>query len=175
EFESAEKHLLPRLIEQENLRGTFHCHTVASDGHNTLEEMAAAAQELGLQDLGSSGHSKSSIQAHGIDAAKLRSQIAAIRKLNKKVDRFRVLAGVECDILRDGKLDFSDEILAELDFAVASIHSVFNLSEAEMTKRVIRAMENPFVTILAHPTGSVLLNSEPYSISIPVVLDVAAA
>src|SRR5207237_1531793 len=103
EFESAEKHVLPRLIEQENLRGTFHCHTVASDGHNTLEEMAAAAQELGLQYLGIAEHSKSSIQAHGIDAAKLRSQIAAIRKLNKKVDRFRVLAGVECHILRDGQ------------------------------------------------------------------------
>src|SRR5439155_939787 len=144
EFEAAEQHSLPKLIERENLRGTFHCHTVASDGHNTLEEMAAAAQELGLEYLGIAEHSKSSIQAHGIDAAKLRSQTGAIRKLNKKFDGFRVFAGVECDILRDGKLDFDDEILAELDFAVASIHSVFNLSEAEMTKRIIRAMENPF-------------------------------
>src|SRR5207253_1597631 len=139
EFEAAEKHSLPRLLEQDNLCGTFHCHTVASDGHNTLEEMAVAAQELGLEYLGTAEHMKSSIQAHGIDAAKLRSQIAAIRKLNKKLDGFRVFAGVECDILRDGKLDFDDEILAELDFAVASIHSVFNLSEAEMTKRIIRA------------------------------------
>src|SRR2546421_2582342 len=143
EFEAAESGKLPRLIELENLRGTFHCHTVASDGHNTLEEMAAAAQELGLEYLGIAEHSKSSIQAHGIDALKLRSQILAIRKLNKKFDGFRVFAGVECDILRDGKLDFDDEILGELDFAVASIHSVFNLSEAEMTKRIIRAMENP--------------------------------
>src|SRR5438874_11327435 len=127
EFEAAEKHSLPRLIEKENLRGTFHCHTVASDGHNTLEEMATAAQELGLEYLGIAEHSKSSIQAHGIDALKLRSQIAAIRKLNKKLDGFRVFAGVECDVLRDGKLDFGDEILAELDFAVVSIHSVFNL------------------------------------------------
>ena len=175
EFEAAEKHSLPRLIEKENLRGTFHCHTVASDGHNSLEEMAAAAQELGLQYLGIADHSKSSIQAHGIDAAKLKSQIAAIRKLNKKSDDFRIFAGVECDILRDGKLDFEDEILAELDFVVASIHSVFNLSEAEMTKRVIRAIENPFVTILAHPTGRLLLKREPYSIDIPAVLDAAAA
>jgi DNA polymerase (family X) len=175
EFEAAEKHSLPRLLEQDNLRGTFHCHTVASDGHNTLEEMAVAAQELGLEYLGIAEHSKSSIQAHGIDAAKLRSQIAAIRKLNKKLDGFRVFAGVECDILRDGKLDFDDEILAELDFAVASIHSVFNLSEAEMTKRIIRAMENPFVTILAHPTGRLLLKRDPYLVDVRAVLEAAAA
>ncbi|PYL54906.1 MAG: DNA polymerase/3'-5' exonuclease PolX [Verrucomicrobia bacterium] len=174
EFEAAEKHALPRLIEKENLRGTFHCHTVASDGHNTLEEMAAAAQELGLEYLGIAEHSKSSIQAHGIDVLKLRSQILAIRKLNKKLDGFRVFAGVECDILRDGKLDFDDEILGGLDFAVASIHSVFNLSEAEMTKRIIRAMENPFITILAHPTGRLLLKREPYAIDVPAVLEAAA-
>jgi len=175
EFEAAEDHSLPRLIEKENLRGTFHCHTVASDGHNTLEEMAAAAQELGLEYLGIAEHSKSSIQAHGIDAAKLKSQVAAIRKLNRQFDGFRLLAGVECDILRDGKLDFEDEILAELDFVVASVHSVFNLSEIEMTRRVIRAMENPFVTILAHPTGRLLLKREPYAIDVPAVLDAAAS
>lgn len=175
EFEAAENHSLPRLIEKENLRGTFHCHTVASDGHNTLEEMADAAQELGLEYLGIAEHSKSSIQAHGIDAAKLKSQIAAIRKLNKKFDGFRVFTGIECDILRDGTLDFDDEILSELDFVVASVHSVFNLSEAEMTKRVIRAMENRFVTILAHPTGRLLLKREPYAINIPAVIDAAAA
>src|SRR5438270_6059095 len=175
EFEAAERHLLPRLLERENLRGTFHCHTVASDGHNTLEEMAAAAQELGLEYLGIAEHSKSSIQAHGIDVTKLHSQIAAIRKLNKSFDGFRLFAGIECDILRDGKLDFPDEILAQLDFAVASIHSVFSLSEAEMTKRVIRAMKNPFITILAHPTGRLLLKRESYSIDIPAVLEAAAA
>jgi len=175
EFEAAENHSLPRLIEKENLRGTFHCHTVASDGHNTLEEMADAAQELGLEYLGIAEHSKSSIQAHGIDAPKLKSQIGAIRKRNKKFDGFRLFAGVECDILRDGKLDFDDEILSELDFVVASVHSVFNLSEAEMTKRVILAMENRFVTILAHPSGRLLLKREPYSIDIPAVLDAAAA
>jgi DNA polymerase (family 10) len=175
EFEAAENHSLPKLLEKENLRGTFHCHTVASDGHNTLEEMATAAQELGLDYLGIAEHSKSSIQAHGIDAPKLKSQIAEIRKLNKKFHGFRLFAGVECDILRDGTLDFDDAILSELDFVVASVHSVFNLSEAEMTKRVIRAMENRFVTILAHPTGRLLLKREPYSIDIPAVLDAAAA
>jgi DNA polymerase (family X) len=175
EFEAAEKHSLPRLIEKENLRGTFHCHTVASDGHNTLEEMAQAAQELGLEYVGIADHSRSSVQAHGIDATKLRSQVAAIRKLNKQLDGFRLFAGLECDILRDGKLDFEDEILAELDFVVASVHSVFNLPEAEMTKRVIRAMENPLITILAHPTGRLLLKREPYVIDVPAVLDAAAA
>jgi DNA polymerase (family 10) len=175
EFEAAETHSLPRLLEQDNLRGTFHCHTVASDGHNTLEEMVTAAQKLGLEYLGIAEHSKSSIQAHGIDAVKLRSQIAAIRKLNKKSNGFRVFAGVECDILRDGRLDFDDELLAELDYAVASIHSVFNLSEAEMTERIIRAMENPSITILGHPTGRLLLKRDPYLVDVPAVLEAAAA
>ncbi len=174
EFEAAEKHLLPRLIEKENLRGTFHCHTTASDGHNTLEEMAEAAQALGLEYLGIADHSRSSIQARGLDEAKLRAQVAAIRKLNKKFDGFRLFAGVECDILRDGSLDFEDKVLSELDYVVASIHSVFNLSEPDMTRRVIRAMENPFVTMLAHPTGRLLLKREPYQIDIPAILDAAA-
>ena len=175
EFEAAEKHALPRLIEKENLRGTFHCHTVASDGHNSLEEMAEAAQALGLEYLGIAEHSKSSIQAHGLDEAELRAQIAAIESLNKKFDGFRIFAGVECDVLRDGHLDFSDDVLAELDFVIASVHSVFNLSEAEMTKRMIRAMENRFVTILGHPTGRLLLQREPYQVDVPAILDAAAA
>jgi DNA polymerase (family 10) len=174
EFEAAEKHSLPKLIEKENLRGTFHCHTTASDGHNSIEEMAEAAQALGLEYLGIADHSRSSIQAHGIDEAKLRFQIAAIRKLNKKLDGFRVFAGVECDILRDGSLDLPDEVLAKLDYVIVSVHSVFNLSETEMTQRVIRAMENPFVTMLAHPTGRLLLRREPYKIDIPAILDAAA-
>jgi DNA polymerase (family 10) len=175
EFEAAANHSLPRLIEKENLRGTFHCHTVASDGHNTLEEMAEAAQELGLQYLGIAEHSHSSIQAHGLDETKLRAQIAAIRKLNKKFDGFRIFAGIECDILRDGSLDFPDEVLSELDFAVASVHSVFNLSEAEMTKRIIRAMENPYITMLGHPTGRLLLKREPYVVDLAAIIDAAAA
>ena len=165
---------MPRLIETENLRGTFHCHTTASDGHNSLEEMAAAAQELGLQYLGIADHSRSSIQAHGLDQARLRAQTAAIRALNKSFDGFRLFAGVECDILRDGSLDFDDETLAELDYVVASIHSAFTLSEAEMTRRIIRAMNNRFVTMLAHPTGRLLLKRDPYAVDIPALLDAAA-
>src|SRR6266568_420929 len=173
EFEAAEKHSLPKLIEKENLRGTFHCHTTASDGHNSIEEMAEAAQTLGLEYLGIADHSRSSIQAHGIDETKLRFQIAAIRKLNKNFRGFRVFAGIECDILRDGSLDFSDDVLAQLDYVIVSVHSVFNLSETEMTQRVIRAIENPLVTMLAHPTGRLLLKREPYQIDIPAILDAA--
>jgi DNA polymerase (family 10) len=174
EFEAAEKHSLPRLIEKENLRGTFHCHTTASDGHNSIEEMAEAAQALGLEYLGIADHSRSSIQAHGIDEPKLRFQIATIRKLNKELHGFRVFAGIECDILRDGSLDFPDDVLAQLDYVIASVHSVFNLSEPEMTQRVIRAIENRLVTMLAHPTGRLLLKRESYQIDIPAILDAAA-
>ena len=174
EFEAAENHSLPKLIEKENLRGTFHCHTTASDGHNSIEEMAEAAQALGLEYLGIADHSRSSIQAHGIEETELRAQSATIRKLNKKLHGFRVFAGVECDILRDGSLDFPDEVLSELDYVIVSVHSVFNLNEAEMTARVIRAIENPFVTMLAHPTGRLLLKREPYQINIPAILDAAA-
>ena len=174
EFEAASEGCLPRLIEKENLRGTFHCHTTASDGRSSLEEMANAAEELGLQYLGIADHSRSSIQAHGLDEARLRVQLAAIRRLNKGRKDFRIFAGVECDILRDGSLDFPDELLAELDYVVASVHSAFTLSEAEMTKRVIRAIQNPYVTMLAHPTGRLLLQREPYAIDIPAIIEAAA-
>ena len=174
EFEAAEKGKLPRLIELENLRGTFHCHTTASDGHNSLEEMVAAAQELGLEYIGIADHSRSSVQAHGLDTARLNVQRAQIRKLQSTLTDIRVFSGIECDILRDGSLDFDDEILAQLDFVVASVHSTFNLSEADMTKRVIRAVSNPFVTMLAHPTGRLLLKREGYAIDIPAVLEAAA-
>ena len=174
EFEAAAAGTLPRLIETENLRGTFHCHTTASDGHNSLDEMAAAAQELGLQYLGIADHSRSQIQAHGLDVSRLREQVAAIRKLNRGFEGFRLFAGVECDILRSGTLDFEDEVLAELDYVVASIHSVLTLSEGDMTKRIIRAMENRFVTMLAHPTGRLLLKRDAYAVDIPAVIEAAA-
>src|SRR5438045_1806685 len=122
EFEAAESGKLPRLIELENLRGTFHCHTTASDGHNSLDEMVAAAQELGLEYIGIADHSRSSVQAHGLDAARLKVQQAQIRKLQSTLSDIRIFSGIECDILRDGSLDFGDEILAQLDFVVASVH-----------------------------------------------------
>ena len=175
EFEAAATDRLPDLIAKENLRGTFHCHTSASDGRDTLETMAAAAQALGLEYLGIADHSRSSVQARGLDEVRLRAQGAAIRKLNQECDHFRIFAGLECDILRNGELDFPDEILANLDFVVASVHSAFGLPEAEMTRRIICALENPYVTMLAHPTGRLLLQREPYAVDIPAVLEAAAA
>ncbi len=175
EIEAAADGKLPRLLEAENLRGAFHCHTSASDGRNTIEEMAAAAQALGLEYLGIADHSRSSIQAGGLDAARLCKQVSDIRTLNKTFDGFRIFAGVECDILRDGSLDFEDEILAQLDYVVASVHSAFQLPEAEMTERIIRAISNPHVTFLAHPTGRLLLRRPGYALDIPAILDAAAA
>ena len=174
EFEAAAKHKLPDLVKLEQLKGTFHNHTRASDGRNTLAEMAAAAMELGLEYLGIADHSKASFQANGLDAARLKKQIAEIKALNKDFDGFRLFSGTECDILKDGELDFGDGILAQLDYVVASVHSSFTLGEAEMTKRLIRAMENPHVTMLGHMTGRLLLKRESYAVNTPAVLDAAA-
>jgi len=176
EIEAAAAHNLPKLIELENLRGTFHNHTTASDGRSTLEEMAHAARDLGLAYLGIADHSKSSFQARGLDEKRLLDQIADIKKLNERLaGELTIFSGTECDILKDGSLDFPDEILGQLDYVVASVHSSFQLGEAEMTKRLIRAMENPHITMLGHLTGRLLLSREPYQVNIPAVLEAAAA
>jgi len=175
EFAVAEKGELPDLIEWTNLRGTFHCHTTESDGRASLEDMAAAAQELGLQYLGIADHSKSSVQAHGLDEKRLLDQVARIRELNKTFDDFRLFAGTECDIRKDGSLDFSDEILAQLDYVVVSVHASFTVSESEMTERIIKAISNPHVTMMGHLTGRLLLTREPYKVNIPAVIEAAAA
>ena len=178
EIAAADEGRLPTLIEWSNLRGTFHCHTTASDGKNSLIEMARAAIDLGLQYLGIADHSKSSFQAHGLDASRLAEQVAQIRKFNESEDfreaGFRLFTGTECDILKDGELDFPDDVLASLDYVVASIHSGFTAGEAEMTKRIIKAIQNPFVTMLGHPTGRLLLSREPYAVNIPAVIEAAA-
>jgi DNA polymerase (family 10) len=175
EIEAAEKHALPRLVEWSNLRGAFHNHTTASDGRSTLEDMVAAAKELGLEYLGIADHSKASFQANGLDEKRLAAQVARIAEINATEKDIHIFTGTECDILKDGSLDFSDDILASLDYVVASIHSSFTLPAAEMTARIIRAMENPFVTMLAHPTGRLLLGREAYQLDIPAILDAAAA
>ncbi len=172
EIEAAEARSLPHLIEWQNLRGTFHNHTTESDGRATLEDMAAAARELGLEYLGIADHSRSSFQAHGLDSARLSEQVKQIRALSD--DSLHLFAGTECDILKDGSLDFPDDVLASLDYVVASIHSSFTLSEAEMTKRIIRAISNPFVTMLGHLTGRLLLTREPYQVNIPAIIEAAA-
>jgi DNA polymerase (family 10) len=138
--------------------------------------MAEAARELGLEYLGIADHSKSSFQANGLDATRLLAQQKEIAALNEQLDgELTLLAGTECDILKDGSLDFPDEVLAGLDYVVASVHSSFTLGEAAMTKRLIRAMENPYVTMLGHMTGRILLSREPYAVDIPAVLEAAAA
>jgi DNA polymerase (family 10) len=175
EIDAAEKHKLPHLIEWTNLRGTFHNHTTASDGRATLENMVAAAKELGLEYLGIADHSKASFQASGLDEIRLAAQVARIAELNAADKDFRIFAGTECDILKDGSLDFPDEVLATLDYVVASVHSSFTMPEAEMTNRIIRACENPHVTMLGHLTGRLLLSREPYQLNIPAILDAAAA
>lgn len=179
EVELAERGALPALVELENLRGTFHCHTTASDGRNSLAEMAGAAQALGLQYLGIADHSRSSVQANGQDEGRLLAQVGEIRRLNEEFaaagESFRLFAGVECNVLKDGALDFADEVLVQLDYTVVSVHASFTLPEAEMTRRFIRAMERPGVTMLGHLTGRLLLTREPYAVDIPAVIEAAAA
>ncbi len=177
EIEAAESGKLPKLVELANLRGCFHNHTVASDGTATLREMADAAQGLGWQYLGIADHSKSSVIANGLDEKRLRMQIKEIREMNLQLaaEGFRIFAGSEVDILKDGSLDFDDELLAELDYVVASVHNIFTLSEAEQTQRIIRAIQNPHVTMLGHVTGRLLLERPSYAVNIPAIIDVAAA
>ena len=175
EFEAAENGDIPRLIEVNNLRGTFHNHTTASDGRNTLAEMAEAAIDLGLEYLGIADHSKSSFQANGLYPERLLKQIAEIKKLNQQWDgTFRLLAGSEVDILKDGSLDFDNSVLSQLDYVVASVHNSFTLPEKEMTARIIKAMENPHVTMLGHLTGRLLLHREAYAVNIDKIIDCAA-
>jgi DNA polymerase (family 10) len=174
EIEAAEKREIPRLIEWTHLRGTFHCHTNWSDGKNTLAEMAGEARELGLDYLGIADHSKSSFQANGLNEERLAEQIAMIATLNSQIDDFHVFSGSEVDILKDGRMDFSDDVLAKLDYVVASVHNAMGQDEEEMTKRVIKAMENEHVTMLGHATGRLLLQREPYKINLEKIIDCAA-
>lgn len=174
EFDAADKGDLPRLVEQDNLRGTFHNHTTESDGRSTLAELIEVARDLGLSYLGISDHSKSSFQANGLDEERLLAQSAAIRTLDASLDDIDLYAGNEVDILRDGTLDFADETLAQLDYVVASVHASFNLPEKEMTSRLIKAMENPHVTMLGHLSGRLLLRRDPYAVNHEKVIDCAA-
>ena len=177
EFDAAERGEIPRLIELENLRGTFHNHTTASDGRNSLEEMAEAAIDLGLEYLGIADHSKSSFQANGLYADRLLKQVEEIKKLNANPDwdgKFRLITGSEVDILKDGSLDFPDDVLKQLDYCVASVHNAFTLPEDEMTNRIIRAMENEHVTMLGHLTGRLLLKRNPYAVNVDKIIDCAA-
>jgi DNA polymerase (family 10) len=177
EFAAAEKNDLPKLIEWTDLRGALHNHSTWSDGHNTLEEIAQFMDGLGLDYWAITDHSKSSFQANGLDAKRLRQQIKEIKKLNEQFAEsgsdFRLLTGCEVDVLKNG-LDFDDELLSELDVVVASLH-VPSSSEAENTKRLIRAAENKFVRIIGHMTGRLLLEREPYPVNVQAVIEACAA
>jgi DNA polymerase (family X) len=174
EIEAAEKGILPDLVELSDLRGAFHNHTDASDGKNTLKEMTAAAEALGWEYLGIADHSKASFQANGLDEARLLKQVETIRKQNESGDfKTHVFAGAEVDILTDGRLDFDDDTLGQLDYVVASVHNAFSQDEATMTKRIVRAIEHEHVTMLGHATGRILLRREAYAIDLAKVIDAA--
>ncbi|MCX7722705.1 MAG: DNA polymerase/3'-5' exonuclease PolX [Verrucomicrobiae bacterium] len=176
EFEAAEQGPLPRLIEWTDLKGSLHNHSTWSDGHQTLPEIVQTAQQYGMAYWAVTDHSKSSFQANGMDAKRLRQQIKEIREINKRLadegSEFRLLTGIEVDILKD-RLDFDDDLLAELDVVIASLHMPSN-DEAENTKRLIRAAQNRFVHALGHITGRLLLERDPYPVNETAVIDACA-
>ena len=176
EFRAGEQDALPKLIEWTDLRGALHNHSNWSDGHNTLSEIADYMEDLGLQYWAITDHSRASFQANGLDTKRLREQIEEIKKINsdraQQGSDFRLLTGSEVDILKD-RLDFDDEVLAQLEVVVASLH-VPSGSEAENTRRLIQAAENPFVHMLGHPTGRLLLEREPYPVNLNAVIDACA-
>ena len=178
EFALAEKEPVPRLIEWSDLKGSLHNHSTWSDGHQTLEQIAKAMGEMGLAYWAITDHSKSSFQANGLDAARVRQQIKEVQKINRRLAdegiEFRLLTGTEVDILKEGKLDFPDDLLAELDVVVASIHQRLAESEADTTQRLIRVAQNPYVHILGHLTGRLLLEREPFPVDQRAVIDACA-
>jgi DNA polymerase (family 10) len=174
EIEAAEKGSLPDLTEPGDMKGALHIHTIASDGSATLDEMAQAAKNLGLSYLGIAEHSESAPYARGLTAARIRQEHGLIDRLNSKMKDFIVLKGIESDILPDGSLDYPDEILASFDFVIGSVHSNFTMKEEEMTARICRGLEHPYLDILGHPTGRLLLTREPYEVDMERVLECAA-
>ena len=178
EIAAAEKGPLPRLVEWTDLKGSLHNHSTWSDGHQRPEEIARSMEALGLAYWAVTDHSKASFQANGLDAGRLREELEEIRAINERLgaegSEFRLLTGVEVDILKDGALDLPDDVLAELDVVVASVHQSFTQSEAETTKRLIGAAQNRYVTMLGHLTGRLLLEREPYKVDQRAVIDACA-
>jgi DNA polymerase (family 10) len=174
EIDAAAGGKLPNLVEADDIQGVFHNHTTYSDGHNSVEEMALAAQALGLKYLGLADHSQSLTVANGLSPERVRQQQVEIDKTNKKLKGFRIFKGTECDILADGRLDYDDDLLATCDYVVASVHSHFKQSREEMTARIIKAIRNPQVTMLGHATGRLLMRREGYQVDLEAVLQAAA-
>ena len=175
EIEAAARHALPRLIETADLRGDLHMHTTATDGHNSIREMAEAALACGYRYIAITDHSKNLAMTNGLDEKRALEQIQSIREVDRQMEgRIRVLTGIEVDILADGALDLDDEVLAQMEVVIASVHTRFEQSREEMTTRVLRAIENPYVRILGHPTGRLLLRREPFSLDLGEALRRAA-
>jgi DNA polymerase (family X) len=175
EVEAAANKELPDLITYDDLRGVLHCHSDYSDGGATIEQMALAAQERGWSYIGITDHSESAFYAGGLKRDKLALQHGEIDRLNARMKDFRILKGIEADILADGRLDYDSATLDKFDYVIGSIHSRFSMDETTMTKRVLDAMDDPHLTILAHPTGRLLLSREPYAIRIDEVLEKAVS
>src|SRR5438132_6073157 len=175
EIELAESGRLPVLLEPGQIQGVFHTHTIYSDGSATLEQMVEATRSLGYRYIGISDHSQSAFYANGLKEDRIRAQQAEIAAVQKKFPDVRIFKGIEADILVDGAMDYPDEVLATFDFVIASVHSRFNLSEEEQTRRICRALANPYVTMLGHSTGRLLLSRDAYRVDMKQVLEAAAA
>ena len=174
EIAAAEQHKLPHLVTLKDIKGDLQMHSTASDGKNSIEEMAEAARKLGHEYIAITDHSKAVTVANGLDEKRAAAHIKKIHSLSEKELGIRVLAGAEVDILKDGELDYSDETLAQLDVIVCSVHSYMNLDSAAMTDRLLAAIENPYTQIIAHPTGRLLLRRDPFDYDMEKVLDACA-
>jgi DNA polymerase (family 10) len=175
ELDAAARGELPRLVERKDVKGFLHCHTNYSDGSNSVEQLAVAAKNAGYDYLGVTDHSQAASYAGGLTPDDLARQADEIDGVNARVAGFRVLKGIEADILQDGSVDYDERVLGRLDFVIASIHGRFSMGEKEMTARMLAAMDNPYLTIIGHPTGRLLLSRDPYPIDMDAVLDKAAA
>jgi len=174
EVERAERGTIPRLVQLSDIKGDLHVHTDWSDGRDSIEAMALAAKALGYQYLAITDHSGGRGIAHGLDTERLRQQILEIKELNQKISGICIFSGIEVDIRADGSLDIPDELLAELDIVTAAVHSGMNQSQEQMTGRIIRAIENPNVDVLAHPTCRLLPGREPVAVDMEAVFQVAS-
>jgi DNA polymerase (family X) len=174
EIAAAEAGTLPRLIQWQDLRGDLHMHTTATDGRADIEAMALAARQLGLEYIGIADHSQALAMANGLDEVRALEHARTVRDISARLEGVTVLAGIECDIRADGSMDLSDDCLAQLDFVVASVHSAFNQDAAQMTDRLLRALACPWVDILGHPTGRLILKREPYRFDVEQVFTAAA-
>ncbi|MGQ9546137.1 MAG: DNA polymerase/3'-5' exonuclease PolX [Dehalococcoidia bacterium] len=174
EIERAEEGAIPRLVELSDVKGDLHTHTVWSDGHDSIEDMALAAKDMGYQYIAITEHSAGRGIAHGLNVERLKKEVAEIKALNDRLTGIRVLTGIEVDIRADGSLDMPDEILSELDIVIAAVHSAMNQSEEKMTRRVIAAIENPYVDVIAHPTCRLIGEREPVAVDLEAIFRAAA-